>query len=172
MSDDLKIVVDTREQQPYTFGEIETVKKALPAGDYSLAGFELEVAVERKSLQDFISTVIHNRERFRQELTKLTNYRHACITVEASAEDIREQRYTGNAHPESIIGSAIAITVKWHIPVFLNINRQESCEFTRRYLKMAGDNLTRLASDQTDEKGTRHNGEKKKVSDKKRRHES
>ena len=171
MLDDLKIIVDTREQQPYTFGEIEIVNQALPAGDYSLAGFELEVSVERKSLNDFVSTVIHNRERFRQELRKLAKYRHACITVEASAEDIREQRYTGNVHPESILGSVIAIIVKWHIPVFLNINRQESIEFTRRFLIMAGDNLARLESDQTDEKGNQYN-DKKEISDESGRHKS
>ncbi len=60
------IVVDTREQEPYGFdaGRVRVIRRALPAGDYSLEGMESTVAVERKSLPDFVSTVIHSRPRF------------------------------------------------------------------------------------------------------------
>ena len=41
------VVVDTREQEPYTFesGCTEVVRRALPAGDYSVEGLEGSVAV-------------------------------------------------------------------------------------------------------------------------------
>jgi DNA excision repair protein ERCC-4 len=46
------VVVDTREQEPYGFDSesIASIRKALPAGDYSIEGFETRVAVERKSM--------------------------------------------------------------------------------------------------------------------------
>ncbi len=56
---DFRIVIDSREQQPYTFA-CEVVKAKLDAGDYSVVGFEQRVAVERKSLRDFVGTVIHD----------------------------------------------------------------------------------------------------------------
>ncbi len=64
---DFRIVIDSREQEPYTFA-CEVVKAKLDAGDYSVAGFEQRVAVERKSLRDFVGTVIHDFDRFAREL--------------------------------------------------------------------------------------------------------
>jgi ERCC4-type nuclease len=70
MMDRITVVVDTREQEPYSFDsdKVSAVRKALPAGDYSLVGLEERVAVERKSLTDFVSTVIRGRKRFHREL--------------------------------------------------------------------------------------------------------
>ena len=61
------IIIDTREQLPYAFGSRPVVRQALPAGDYSVVGFELAVAVERKTLEDFVHSVIRDRERFKKE---------------------------------------------------------------------------------------------------------
>jgi ERCC4-type nuclease len=74
MMDRITVVVDTREQEPYSFDsdKVSAVRKALPAGDYSLVGLEERVAVERKSLTDFVSTVIRGRKRFHRELEKLS----------------------------------------------------------------------------------------------------
>ena len=79
------IIIDTREQEPYSFDPrlATAVRRALPAGDYSVDGIDVCVAVERKTLDDFVSTVIHSRERFRAELQKLAAYRAACVVVEA-----------------------------------------------------------------------------------------
>lgn len=59
----LSIIVDTREQQPFEFdpAKVETIRQALTAGDYSLAGFEPSVSVERKSLEEYISSVIKSQ---------------------------------------------------------------------------------------------------------------
>ena len=43
------IVTDTREKKAYIFKG--SVQKALPAGDYSLAGHERRVAIERKKVE-------------------------------------------------------------------------------------------------------------------------
>ena len=79
------LIADTREQEPYSFDSrlVLVERRALPAGDYSVAGMESVVAVERKTLDDFISTVIHQRARFRRELRKLAACRAACVVGEA-----------------------------------------------------------------------------------------
>ena len=67
------ILIDSREQEGFSFDPAvaDVERKGLPAGDYSVAGLIDRVAVERKSLDDFVSTVIHGRARFAIELKKL-----------------------------------------------------------------------------------------------------
>jgi ERCC4-type nuclease len=133
------VVVDTREQEPYSFDPrlAAVERRALTAGDYSVAGLENTVAVERKSLDDFVSTVIHGRERFRRELRKLTGYRAACVVVEAGVLDVLLHRYRGDAHPNAVLGSALSIILDFRIPVFFCSNRQAACQFVQAYLLAA-----------------------------------
>jgi len=120
-------VIDTREQNGYSFNA-PTVRRALPAGDYSLVGSETRVAVERKSMPDFVSTVIRARKRFHAELRKLAEYEHACIVVEGSLRDLLEGRYPGGAHPNALVGTVVSICVDWGIPVFFCSDRQTANE--------------------------------------------
>jgi DNA excision repair protein ERCC-4 len=133
------IVIDTREQEPYSFDLrlVAAVRRALPAGDYSVEGLEDRVAVERKTLDDFVSTVIHARQRFRQELRKLAEYRAASVVVEAGVADILLQRYRGEAHPNAVIGNALSIILDFGVPVFFCGNRQAACQFVQAYLLAA-----------------------------------
>ncbi len=133
------IVIDSREQEPYSFHSplVAAVRRALPAGDYSLEGFENEVAVERKSLDDFVGTVVHARSRFQRELQKMASYRAACVVVEGGVTDVLQQRYRGAAHPNAILGSALSIILDYRIPVFFCGNRQAACQFTQSYLLAA-----------------------------------
>jgi DNA excision repair protein ERCC-4 len=133
------IIIDTREQEFYSFNPrlAAAVRRPLPAGDYSVAGLEDAIAVERKSLDDFVSTVVHNRERFRNELRKLAGYRAACVVVEAGVIDVLLHRYRGNAHPNAVLGSALSIILDFRIPVFFCSNRQAACQFVQAYLLAA-----------------------------------
>ncbi|MHB9124597.1 MAG: ERCC4 domain-containing protein [Armatimonadota bacterium] len=130
------IVIDTREQVPYTFdpGRIETVRRALPAGDYSLQGLESRVAVERKSLEDFVGTLTRSRERFKKELLKLQGYEFACVVVECSLTDVLSGKYRSDVHPNALLGSAISIIADYHVPVFFCTNRQAACLFVQTLL--------------------------------------
>lgn len=131
------IVIDTREQQPYAFDpeRFETVRGALPAGDYSLVGSETGVAVERKSIPDFVSTVIRARKRFHAELRKLAEYEHACIVVEGSLRDLLEGRYPGGAHPNALLGSVLSIVVDFGVSVYFCSDRQGARQFVEAYLE-------------------------------------
>lgn len=133
------IVIDTREQEPYSFDPRLTgsVRRALPAGDYSVEGLEERIAVERKTLDDFVSTVIHSRARFRKELRKLAGYPAACVVVEAGLLDVLQKRYRGEAHPNAVLGSALSIILDFRLPVFFCGNRQAACQFVQAYLLAA-----------------------------------
>ena len=130
------VVVDTRENEPYLFqsGGLRVIRSALPAGDYSLAGHEESVAVERKTLEDFVSTVIRSRKRFFKELRLLSKYDAACVVVEANLRDILTGAYRSGAHPHAILGTVLSIIVDFRIPVFFCSDRQASCLFVQGYL--------------------------------------
>ncbi|HML93827.1 ERCC4 domain-containing protein [Chloracidobacterium thermophilum] len=134
--DRVTVVVDTREQEPYTFesGCTEVVRRALPAGDYSVEGHEDSVAVERKTLEDFVSTVIRSRKRFTRELRRLCEYDAACVVVEADLRDILGGRYRSGAHPNAVLGALLSIVVDFGIPVFFCSDRQAACRFVEEFL--------------------------------------
>ena len=130
------IVVDTREQEPYVFDPrlVAVVRRALPAGDYSIEGFEDSVAVERKTLEDFVSTVIRSRKRFTRELRRLAGYETSCIVVEADLGDVLGGRYRSGAHPNAVLGSVLSIIVDFAVPVFFCSDRQAACRFVEGFL--------------------------------------
>ncbi|MCK4414410.1 MAG: hypothetical protein KAY32_12785 [Candidatus Eisenbacteria sp.] len=130
------VVVDSREQRPYAFKarRVTCVRRALPAGDYSLAGLETVVAVERKTLDDLVNTVIWSRGRFRRELERLRTYEASCVVVEADLRDVLTGKYWSKAHPSSVLGAVMAIIVESGVPVFFCSNRQAARLFVERYL--------------------------------------
>ncbi len=127
------IVIDTREQHPYSFS-FPTVRRKLDAGDYSIEGFETVAAIERKELNDYVQTVIYQKERFRKELAKMADYRLKAIVVEASMADVIAGRYEGHISPQSVIGATAGIILWFNIPVFFACNRQIALHFTETLL--------------------------------------
>lgn len=117
------IIIDTREQLPWVFDGIETIREPLGAGDYSIVGLTALVAIERKSLHDFVNTIIHNRERFRKECQKLAGMMHSCIIVEAGIDDVKYHRYKSRAKPGSVLAIADAIEKQFNIPIVWAGNR-------------------------------------------------
>lgn len=117
------IVIDTREQTPWTF-TLPTIVRGLPAGDYSVEGHEHAVAVERKSLADFVASVTRERERFWRELERLQAYSFAAVIVETGPLEILVGAYRSQAHPRSVWASVLAITHDFGVPVLLAGDRQ------------------------------------------------
>jgi DNA excision repair protein ERCC-4 len=135
--DRIAVVVDTREQLPWTFDPalFRTVQRALPAGDYSLEGHESSIAIERKSLDDYVASVITGRERFGRELNKLADLELGCVVVEATLEDVLAHRYRSSAHPNAVFGATTSIIVDRRVPVFFCSDRQIARRFVEGVLR-------------------------------------
>ncbi|MEW6197994.1 MAG: ERCC4 domain-containing protein [Planctomycetota bacterium] len=150
---DFRIVIDTREQEPWSF-TCATLRRALPAGDYSVDGLEHAVAVERKSLADFTRTVLHEFPRFAAELDQLAQLSHACIVVEADLDHVLRGRAADalrGASPESLLGAAVHIQARFHVPVLWCGSRQAARAFTDAYLRMvARENASRAHGEAQD----------------------
>lgn len=136
------IVVDTREQLPYGFesfsnwiGGIES--RALETADYSVAGYEGVIALERKTLVDIVGSLMNGRERFLREMERLESFRYKCLCIEASRTELKSP-YTFardvKAHPNGIVGSLDAIAAKHGIMIHYGDNRELSEEFAASWL--------------------------------------
>jgi ERCC4-type nuclease len=139
------IVIDTREQRPYSFAEevAGSVRKALPAGDYSVEGWETCIAIERKTLDDFIGTVIHARGRFARELATLREYRFAWIVVEGSLDEVLQGRYASRVHPASLLGLTMVVMTDYRIPVLFAHDRPCARALTEALLLAAAQRMAR-----------------------------
>lgn len=131
------VIVDTREQLPFTFdpAAFRVVRRALPAGDYSVEGGEHRVAIERKSLDDYVASVIAHRERFGRELQKLAALELGCVVVEGSLEDVVAKRYRSGAHPNAVLGATVSIVADRRVPVFFCSDRQLARRFVEGVLR-------------------------------------
>lgn len=91
------VIVDSREQAPFQFTGFTADARhkgkplivpieiaGLTTGDYSLAGFEQRICVERKSKADAYGTFGRDRERWERELDRMAKMDFAAVVVEAS----------------------------------------------------------------------------------------
>ena len=130
------IIIDTREQEPYSFdSRLVTAVRArrCQPGITRSTGMESVVAVERKTLDDFVSTVIHSRARFRRScgsspaIARRASWsRRASSTFCSGATGV-------SAHPNAVLGNALSIILDYRIPVFFCSNRQAACQFVQAY---------------------------------------
>lgn len=102
----MKIVCDSREQAPFFFdGEqfenVEVQEGGLSTGDYSLVGLESRVAVERKSLPDFIGSISSGRQRFECELVRARGLDAFMVVVEAPFSDVVAGNYRSRMQPKA-----------------------------------------------------------------------
>ena len=99
------------------FGEPSTERAALPAGDYSLAGFADKIAVERKSLNDLIGCLMgKDRDRFERELARAGSFERFAVVVEAALHDVSAGRYRSEMKPHAVLQSVTAFYVRYGIP--------------------------------------------------------
>ena len=124
----LRIIVDSREQAPLTFTgyPVEMEVGTLEAGDYSVAGFERRVAVERKELQDLVGCLGGDRERFERELARLRGYDFAAVVVEAPADDLRAGRYRGKLDAGAAWQSVLAFSMRYRMPFIFCADRADA----------------------------------------------
>jgi len=115
----MRILVDTREQAPFTFAGYEAHPEpaTLPVGDYSLPGFQDRAAVERKSLNDLIGCLMgKDRERFERELARGRHYDLFAVVVEAPLSAVSQGRYRSEMKAQAALQSIITFQVRYRVP--------------------------------------------------------
>ena len=141
----MKVTIDSREQTPFTFSHekygVEVVRGALTVGDYSLAGLEDKVAVERKSLPDLVQCLGRERDRFERELQRGAALDAFCVVVEAGWQDLLRGEYRSRLKPHAACQSVAAFMSRYRVP-FMFAGSRTAAEyvtwsFLRQYLNGA-----------------------------------
>ena len=120
------LVVDSRERASHAwpferfrrwFSGVE--RRALPFGDYSIAGYERRIVVERKSLEDAVQSVAPSQSRaaFVRRVERLAAVRRPAVVIEGTFDDLHEQNGVTAMHPNAVIGSYLALQARHRVPV-------------------------------------------------------
>ena len=138
------IIVDSREQLPYQFDN--SIRRKLDVGDYSIEGLETRIAIERKSLEDLVGTLLRGRRRFARELHALRAYSFAAVVIEGSIADILAGNYRSEMKPQALLAMLTAMMLKY-TPVHWIFagDRPHAYAVTTELLKFATERFTEEA---------------------------
>jgi Fanconi anemia group M protein len=116
-----KIFVDFREREMAKLLEalgIEVTVTNLEVGDYVISD---KVAIERKTAQDFVASVIDpNRNLFRQMADLARTYDRPVLILEG------RDLYTSQMNAASIRGAMISVAVDWGVPIIPTEDQDET----------------------------------------------
>ena len=121
-----RIIIDTREQTPLSFANLEAVSGALYSGDYSIEGIEESFSIERKSIADLVGSLTSGRDRFMNELHRLRGFRFRRLLVVGSRSEIENGEYRSKARPRSILASLAAVEVRFDIPIIFEATPEQA----------------------------------------------
>lgn len=142
----MRIVRDTREQRGYRFegpayADVTVEEGTLTVGDYTAAGLEDKIAVERKSLPDLVQCLGRERERFARELQRAAALDAFCVVVEASWQDLASGQYRSQLSPRAACQSVLASMAQLGVTFLFAGNRSAAeyvtAYFLRQYLEGA-----------------------------------
>lgn len=128
------ILVDSREQKPYTFDGYRWTVKPLKIGDYSVSGYSKLIAVERKSRMDWCSCLTKaGWPRFIKQLERMSELRCGLLVVESNLWD---RNIFGQMPAGARMHRALEIVLNY-VPVLFAGNRSGGKSATLAFLKLA-----------------------------------
>lgn len=154
ITEEFTILIDSQEKHPWTFQGLGTKEQPIivpyrwkslgPShGDYSVAGAELYVHVERKSIDDAIGTFLSHgdrRERWLNTLSFLAEIPSGCVIVEGTygqclaSIQSRGQRSTLALRNE-FMGSVLSWTSEFMVPFWFMDSRRLAERLAWKVLK-------------------------------------
>ncbi len=129
-------IVDTREQLPLNLDPLQVTVGTLATGDYSLAGLQNHVAVERKSEADLLGCIGQHRERFDREVQRILAYPVRALVVESSWQAIERGEWRSKIKPAAALGSLLG-WVGAGLPVIMAGDHERAGKYVSRLLYIA-----------------------------------
>ena len=122
-------VIDTREQNPFSFARFEgwfegVESKPLALGDYSISGLEDVCVVERKNLNDLVCSFTVERPVFIDRLRRMSAYPDRLLVITAALSQVKSRYEYSPANPNQVTQSLIATLAGLRIP-FLCVDTHE-----------------------------------------------
>ena len=124
------VIIDSREKNSLVYSElvnlgIKTEFKHLKVADYLVK----DVAIERKTVNDFINSM--KNRRLIKQLEELQQYENRLLIIEGIDE---QELYTDSEdwvgmHPNSIRGFLLSILLKYKVPIIFTKNYEDTAKF-------------------------------------------
>ena len=125
-----KIIIDYREKNSLIPSELKSLGLEIELRELKVADYIIQgVAIERKTVSDFISSM--KNRRLLKQLEELQQYQDKLLVVEGIDE---QDLYTDSEeirgmHPNSIRGFLLSILLKYKIPIIFTKNYQDTAKF-------------------------------------------
>ncbi len=128
----IRIIADYREKNSLVPANLEKLGieiefKELKVGDFIVK----DTAIERKTVSDFISSMIN--KRLTRQLEELQQYKNRLLIIEGieeqelyTDENIQEKR---GMHPNAIRGFLLSILLKYKVPIIYTKNAEDTAKF-------------------------------------------
>lgn len=123
------VVVDTREQNPFSFSRFSgwfagVEKRSLELGDYTVAGLEAACVVERKDLGDLVKSFTADRKVFVERLQRMSRAPHRLLVITAALSQVKSRYPHSKANPNQVTQSLVAALAGLGVP-FLCVETHE-----------------------------------------------
>lgn len=128
-----KIIIDYREKNCLVASELiklgfDVEFKELKVGDYIVK----DIAIERKTISDFISSMIN--KRLTNQLEELQQYESKLLIIEGTEEqelykDEADTRFQSGVNANAIRGFLLSISLKYKIPMIFTKNPEDTSKF-------------------------------------------
>lgn len=121
----MTIIIDSREQMPYSFSgyPCKTKKAGLKTGDYSIEGYESVICIERKSKEDLYSSLGKGRSRFEKEFRRMKDYQYKALVIESSLKDTLTAPARSQMNPNSVYASLLSWSIRYNVCIFFADSR-------------------------------------------------
>lgn len=127
----VRIIVDSREKNSMVIAELadigaETELRHLKVADY-LVG---EVAIERKTISDFVSSMIN--KRLLKQLEELSQYEQRILVIEGTDEKClyNDDAKTG-VHANAIRGMLLSSMLNFRVPILFTKDARDTASFLK-----------------------------------------
>jgi Fanconi anemia group M protein len=125
-----RIIIDYREKNSLIPSELTSLGLEIELKDLKVADYLVKgVAIERKTVSDFISSM--KNRRLLKQLEELQQYQDKLLIVEGIDE---QELYTDSEerigmHPNSVRGFLLSILLKYKVPIVFTKNYQDTSKF-------------------------------------------
>jgi ERCC4-type nuclease len=128
------ILIDNKEKEKLVFENQNTEQVALRFGDYSIKGFEKDIAIERKSINDIASSLSgEERLKFERRIQDcLNNLKFYAVVIECDYNAFNNKsNWYSKITPNCLKGTIIKWMVKHGVHIVFSGSRQNSSEIIK-----------------------------------------
>jgi len=120
----IKVIVDSRELRSEVVKHLREIGAKIEIRNLEVADYVVSdrVAVERKTVEDFLNSIIQKERLFSQVARLKSAYSRPVIIIEG------ENLYRGGVHPNAMRGAIASLIIDFGIPVLRSSNARETAE--------------------------------------------